>query len=65
MKRILKFSRSVFVLAIALVNGAIIYLVPMIEDAGLPPDRVPLVQGFAVVALNAILVYLTTEEPAT
>jgi len=63
--RAFKPSLSLLVLLSAIVNGGMTYLVPLIADVGLPQAFVQPLQGFSLIVLNALLLYLSTEQSQT
>ena len=50
----IRMKRSQFVLLMAITNGAMVYLIPLIPNQA--------AQGFTAAVLNALLIYLATEE---
>lgn len=59
----LRLDQKLFALAIVVVNGAITYLVPLISTlSDLTPSQATALQGFLLIALNGLVVYLSMEE---
>jgi hypothetical protein len=54
-------SLPLLLLLSTIVNGAITYLVPLLAQV-LPASSVQPIQGFALVVLNGLLIYLSTEQ---
>lgn len=58
----MKIDKPLFALLIVVVNAANVYLTPLLAYAGLPSATVPYIQGFLVVVLNGLVIYLRDES---
>lgn len=59
----LKLSRPLLAFLLIVVNAAATFLVPLIRTfAVITPEQAPFVEGFALMVLNGLAVYLATEE---